>query len=120
MTVKLHPLNDLAFVATIRKVNGEGALVALTDDDVVDPPTAFLALSSDPEVEAADATLVSTPSYTGKPGKWLVQFDGSVLVPTLLETLFAATTPWCIIQFQDDLRVAVELVYESDRVITVA
>jgi hypothetical protein len=115
MTLKLNPKNDLAFVATIKLANDAGVLTPLTTGS----GEAFLATSNDSEATAADASLVGEVLYTGKPGKWLVRFDGSILDSTLLATLFATTTPWCIVQFPNDIRVAVELAYEDAKVVTV-
>jgi hypothetical protein len=112
----LYPLNDFAFIATVRVANASGALVALETGT----PTAFLATSDSPTATAADATLQMTPTYTGTGGKWLVSFDASVLTPALLATLFGSATPYVILQFTGAVRVVVECAYLASRTIDVA
>lgn len=107
-TLKLHPLNDLAFVATLKTMGASGALAPLESGAV----TAFLATDDAPTATAADSTLVSTPIYTGSGGKWSVRFPASALQPTLLATLFATATPYCILQADGGIRAAIALLYE--------
>jgi hypothetical protein len=109
----LSPLNDLAFLATIRVVNASGSLTALETGS----PTAFLALSDSPTATAADVSLVTTPTYTGAGGKWLVSFDAAVLTPALLASLFGSVTPYVIISFPGAIRVAVQCAYLASRVV---
>lgn len=112
---KLNPKNDLAFVATIRVVNASGNYEPLDEGT----PTAFLATSSASTATAADVTLVSTPTFTGKAGKWLVKFESDVLTPALLSSLFAAATPWVVIEFAEGVRVAIECAYEDAKLVVV-
>lgn len=107
----VYPLNDFAFIATLKVPNSLGVLVALESGT----PSAFLAVSDSPTATAADATLVMTPTYTGAGGKWLVAFDASVLTAALLATLYAATTPYVIIAFPNSIRVAVECAYLASK-----
>lgn len=109
-TPKLYPLNDCALLVTVRVVNNAGRYVPL---EASVAPTAFLATSNEPTATAADLSLVTTPVYTGASGRWLVAFDAADLTPSLLATLFGSTTPFCIVQFTDDVRVAIELDYEA-------
>lgn len=107
----LYPLNDFAFIATIKVANSAGVLVPL--DTTIG--TAFLATSDSPTATAADPSLVMTPTYTGAGGKWLIAFDASVLDAALLASLFATATPYVIIQFPNSVRVAVECAYLASR-----
>jgi len=114
--MKLNPLNDLAFLVTIKVTDDGGSSTPLAANAT---GTAFLATSNASTATAADATLVVAPLYTGKPGRFLVRFDATLLTSTLLATLFAAETPWCIVTFPGDIRVAVELMYEDALVVAV-
>ena len=117
MTLGLYPLNDLAFVATVKVANDAGVLTPLLGAATA---TAFLATSKASTATAADPTLVTTPIYTNKPGKFLVRFNAPLLDPALLATLFAAPAEaWCILVFDEDIRVAVELAYEDSLVVAV-
>jgi hypothetical protein len=106
--VQLHPRNDLAFVVTVRRANSAGRLVPL---EQATDPVAFLATSSGSEATAADPTLSVTPTPTGSAGKWLVVFQSDTLTAQALEDAgFAEGTPlYCVVQFDEGVRVAVEL-----------
>lgn len=116
MSIKLHPLNDLAYVATVKTVTAAGALAPLETGTA----SCFLATSESPTATAADASLVGTATYTGVNGKWLVAYDAAALTPSLLASLFAAVTPHSILTFTDGIRVATPLVYEAANVVDVA
>lgn len=120
-TLGLYPLNDLAFVATVKVANDAGVLTPLLGAATAE---AFLSTSKASTATAAadgDPTLVCTPIYTNKPGKFLVRFDASLLDPTLLASLFTAPAEaWCILIFDGDIRVAIELAYEDSLVVAVS
>jgi len=105
----LAPLNDCAFVVQIKKVNSAGTMVALDAGS----GTAFIADNDAPTATSIDNTLEVTPTYTGANGKWLVEFDAALLLPALLASAFATATPYCIIQFTNGVRIAVELHYQA-------
>lgn len=111
MATALVPLNDLAFFVKLQEVStSTGAKSPLTTGTV----TAFLATSNAADAIAADPTLsVSATHISG--GKWLVFFDASVLTLSLLEGLFAAVTPYLIVQQSNGFRVYEELVYSESR-----
>ena len=110
MAYKLHPLNDLVFVVTLKEVTSAGQ-VANAVDGVV---TVFLATTNLPTAIAADPSLTGTATYTGTGGRWLVQFEAAVLDPALLATLFGAGgTPYVILQRVGSARVFIELEYEA-------
>jgi len=115
MTLGLNPKNDLAFLVTVKVANDAGVLSPLLGAATA---TAFLAVSKSSTAVAADASLVTTPIYTNKPGKFLVRFDASLLLSALLASLFAAPAEaWCILVFEGDIRVAIELAYEDSLVV---
>lgn len=107
----VYPLNDFAFLATLRVPNAAGVLIPLETGT----PSAFLALTDTPTEVAADPTLTMTPTYTGAGGRWLIAFDAAVLTPSLLATLFAATTPYVIVAFPNSIRVAIECAYLASK-----
>jgi hypothetical protein len=109
----VYPLNDFAFIATIKVANTAGALVPLTTGT----PTAFMAISDSPTATAADASLITVPTYTGAGGKWLVAFDAAQLTPTLLATLFGTRAPYVIIQFPNAVRIVVKCAYSPVRTV---
>lgn len=116
MAIYLYPLNDLSLEVKLKTVNSEtGAKEALTTGTV----TAFLATANTPTASAADATLSVSCVHIGS-GKWLAQFDGATLTATLLNTLFSAATPYCIVQAAGDIRAYVELTYSASREATVS
>jgi hypothetical protein len=106
-TPGLYPLNDLALLATLKTVSQTtGKAVTLTSGTV----TAFL----------ADATLTATVTYLSSVSKWLIEFDGAALTAALLNTHFAAATPYLIIQSTGNLRTASALAYSATRTVTPA
>lgn len=115
-TPVLYPLNDLGFTVPLKKIDTDsasatfGKAIALTTGTV----TAFLATSDLPTAAAADATLVATCTHVAN-GKWLIHFDGAALTASLLNTHFAAATPYMIVQVSGDIRVAVTLEYQAAR-----
>lgn len=114
MAISLYPLNDLAVRVTLKVVDQtSGKVVPLTDGTV----TAFLATSNSPTATAADPTLTTTGVNLNY-GNYLIGFDGSVLTPTLLASLFATVTPYLIIQQPNDIRVYAELAYTPSRPVT--
>jgi hypothetical protein len=116
-TPGLFPLNDLALLATLKTVSQTtGKAVTLTSGTV----TAFLATSSGPSATAADATLTATVTYLSSVSKWLIEFDGAALTAALLNTHFAAATPYLIIQSTGNLRTASALAYSATRTVTPA
>lgn len=108
----LYPANNLWLGVILRTVDPTtGALTPLATGTVV----AFLATSNSPTATAADASLNATVSYIGQNGLWLVQFTGAQLDPTLLNTLFSATTPYVIVQQVGTTRIAQQLSYAASR-----
>lgn len=114
--LNLYPKNDLAFVATIKVATDAGVLAPLNTGT----GTAFLATSSSSTATAADPSLVGEVVYTNKPGKWLVRFDADLLTPALLASLFANATPYCIVEFEGDVRAVIELAYLDAKLVAVA
>ena len=111
----LYPLNDLAFLVTLKIADPvTGAMAPLETGTV----TAFLATSDAPDAVAADGTLVATVVYTGRHGKWLVSFDAAILTVALLASKFTAATPYCIVQAPSAVRFAIELAYDTTRSVT--
>lgn len=113
--LNLYPLNDLAFLVRI-KVPVSGVMTPLAS---ATSPTAFLAVDAGPETAAADATLVTTPTYTGAGGQWEVVFDAAVLTPTLLDQYFADVTPYVIVAFPGIIRIAIPCSYYPSRIVQV-
>ena len=120
-TPVLYPLNDLAFTVVLKKIDTTvgsatlGKAIALTTGTV----TAFLATANTPTATAADASLSVTLTHIAN-GKWLVHFDGASLTASLLNTHFAAATPYMIIQATGDVRTYVELEYQASRPATLS
>lgn len=113
-TPKLHPLNDLPLLVTISTVNAAGRLIPFTASTSM---RAFLATSDTPTATAADATLNTVPTYTGAGGKWMVTFNKALLTPSLLNTHFASAVPYCIVENDEDVRVAIRLEYAPTKLI---
>ena len=112
----LFPLNDLALSVQLKSVDPtSGALSYITTGSV----TGFLATSDLPTATAADASLVATCNYSGANGKWTVTIDAALLTAALLNTLFATTTPYLIVQQTNDFRFAIQLAYSASRDIAV-
>jgi hypothetical protein len=116
MTTNLYPKNDLAFVASVRRANSAGRLVPL---EAAVNPTAFLATTDSSTAVAADPAFVTTPTPTGRAGAWLVQFDADVLQPAALAAAgFTSSAPlYCIVQFDEGVRVAVELALVDSKLV---
>lgn len=111
MAINLYPSNDLAVKVTLKVVNPQtGQIGPLTGGTV----TGFLATSSSPTATAADPSLSVTATEVGS-GVYLVAFDGSVLTPSLLASLFATVTPYLIVQEPNDVRVYAECAYLPSR-----
>ncbi len=109
---KVYPENDFVLIVTPKLVDGTGKFTPLTSAAA---PTCFFATSGAPTAVAADATLVGTVTLaTGSPvGRWIVKVQKSVMDYTLLNSLFAATAPWMIIEFAEGIRGAVECEYDA-------
>lgn len=98
---KLYPLNDFATFVKLKDISPTtGVVTPLTTGTV----TAFLATSFGPTAVAADATLQTTAVHVGN-GKWLVFLDAAVLTAALLNSKFASTPPYLIVQYAGGLRV---------------
>jgi hypothetical protein len=103
----LYPLNDFTLSVSLKDVDPtSGSVVPLTSGTV----TAFLATSKTASATAADPTLSVLATSIGG-GKWLIAIDAAALTPTLLDTLFASTSPFLIVQQPGNLRVFVPLTY---------
>jgi hypothetical protein len=112
----LFPSNDLAFTVRLYTTDATtGRRTPLLTGTV----TAFLATSSAPTATAADPSLSVAVTHLAAE-KWLVQFDATVLTPTLLATLFASATPYLIIVQAGGIRTVAELVYTPVRLATVS
>jgi len=111
MAEKLYPLNDFAMFVKLKDIDSETGVVAPLTEGTV---TAFLATTNEADATAADGTL-SVEAVHISSGKWLVFFDASVLTLTLLETHFAAATPYLIVQQSNGFRVYEELEYSESR-----
>lgn len=114
--IKLHPLNKLAFIATLTDVDpATGDVEPLTTGAA----SAFLATSDLPTATAADPSLVaSLVVHTANPaGDWLVVFDADDLDPTLLASLFGGVDDeaFAIVVVDDNVRAVVPLTYEATR-----
>lgn len=109
----LNPKNDLAFVVTLRVVDDTGRYINLSTGTV----TAFLSTSADSEAVAADASLVADVIYTGSGGRWLVRFDASLLLPDLLNTLFANAIPYVIVEAANNVRFAIECQFADSKLV---
>lgn len=112
----LYPLNDLALSVKLQDIDATTGAKSLVTTGTV---TAFLAIAATPTATVADPTLNATVNYSGAGGKWTITIDAAVLTATLLNTLFASTTPYLIIVRANGVRVAVELLYSATRVPTV-
>jgi hypothetical protein len=112
----IWPLNDFALKAKLKDIDPATGVVAPLLTGTV---TAFLATSNLPTATAADPTLSVTAANLGA-GAWLVFFDATVLLPSLLDSLFAATPPYCIIVYPSGLRVAVACATPGTRTADVA
>jgi hypothetical protein len=106
MSVIVYPLNDLPFVARLKDIDTNplsstfGRAIDLTTGTV----SAFIATSILPTATAADPSFTTTGQHIGK-GKWLFVFDGSILLPAVLNTLFGSgTPPQIIIQQPGNIR----------------
>jgi len=108
-TPQLSPLNDLAFLVTLKVMGPTGAMIPLDTGSA----SCFLATSAAATAGAADPSLVGTITYTGAGGKWTVSFDAAILTPSLLATHFAAATPYVIIQVANGIRRAVACQYSD-------
>ena len=108
-TPQLSPLNDLAFLVTLKVMGPTGSMIPLDTGTA----SCFLATSNAATATATDPTLVGTMTYTGAGGKWTVAFDAAVLTPALLATHFAAVTPYVIIQLANGIRRAVACQYSD-------
>jgi hypothetical protein len=111
----LYPLNDFALVVTLKIVNDEGVMVPLETGTA----TAFFAVDADPLTTAANPALVTTPTYTGAGGKWLIKFEAADMDPTVLGTLFAAVTPFLNVHFSNASFFSIQCEYAPTRVETV-
>jgi hypothetical protein len=112
MATYLYPLNDLALSVTLKEVSATtGAVTVLTTGTV----TGFLATSSGPTATAADPSLVATCNYSSALGKWVVTIDAAILTASLLNTHFAAATPYLILQSASNFRTYITLTYSAGR-----
>jgi hypothetical protein len=107
----IWPLNDFALKAKLKDIDSATGIVAPLITGTV---TAFLATSNLPTATAADPTLSVTASNLGL-GAWLIFFDATILLPSLLDGLFAATPPYCIIVYPSGIRAVVACAYQASR-----
>lgn len=113
MAVTFYALNDLALTVTLQNINAvSGVKEPLTSGTV----NAFFATGNSPTVTAADPSLSVSATHLNDPaGKWLIFFDASVLTPALLDSLFAVTTPYLIIEEPGGIRAYIEMAYVPSR-----
>lgn len=97
----LYPLNDFAKYVKLRDISSVTGIVSPLTTGTV---TAFLSTGNTPSATAADPSL-SMPAVHQSAGKWLVFFDASVLTDALLQTHFANTPPYLIIEYANGFRV---------------
>jgi hypothetical protein len=103
--------NDFALKAKLKDIDEVTGIVSPLLTGTV---TAFLATSSLPTATAADPTLSVTATTQGG-GIRLVFFDATILLPSLLDGLFAATPPYCIIVYPSGIRAVVACAYQASR-----
>ena len=71
-----------------------------------------------PTATAADPSLVTPCTYSSRAKNWLITFNGAVLTPSLLASLFAAdpASCYCIVTANStDIRAYIELLYVASR-----
>jgi hypothetical protein len=117
----LYPLNTLWRLVTIETVNAsDGSTEGATTGTV----TAFLAVSNEPDVTTADATLSVAATHVGVAdpaagqwplGTWLITIPASVLTVALLDQLFTTVTPYLIVERTGSDRVYEKLHYHRSR-----
>jgi hypothetical protein len=121
MTLELSPKNNLwatIYIPTVSPTDGvESGLSTGT-------VTAFLAVSDDPDVIAADATLSVSCTHIGQAnptagqfptGTWLIAFPKSVLTSAILDLYFTDTAPYLIVEHSTTMRVETKLRYKRSR-----
>jgi hypothetical protein len=107
-----YAANDFIQEVTNMDVDATGAEVAVSTGTV----TAFLATDNGPTATAADATLSVSAVYTGAGGVWIATFDKTVMLASLLNTLFpAGVTPYLIVENSTGIRVYVTCAYKASR-----
>lgn len=112
----LYPLNDFAkFVKPKDVDSATGVVTNLTSGTV----TAFFSTGNTPAAVAADPALSMNAIHVGG-GKWLIFFDAAVLTASLLDTKFAASPPYLIVQYPSGFRVYYTGKYVASRPGTVA
>lgn len=116
MATYLYPLNDLALELTLKTVDASTGAVSVLSSGTV---TGFLSTSNSPTATAADASLVATVNYSTTKQKWIVTIDAAILTASLLNTHFAAATPYLILESANNFRGYVTLTYSASRAITV-
>lgn len=108
---ELSPLNDFIFSIPVKDIDAAGSEIPVTTGTV----SAFLATSNSPTDDAADESLRATLSYTGAGGIWLGRFDAATLTAELLDSKFANTAPYLIVQMTGGFRVYEKLKYVASR-----
>lgn len=107
----LYPLNTFYAKVALRTIDpSTGVETPLTTGTV----TAFLSTSYAANAAAADPALSVSATHIAK-GVWLIAIPGSVLTPTLLDPLFAAATPYLIVQQPGGIRVYAPVTYTPAR-----
>ncbi len=120
MAFALYPSNDFVLQALLRTVNVTTQLVTVLTDADAPVVRAFLATSDSPTATAADPSLTTSCSYSKSTQRWMLAWEGSVLTPTLLATLFAADPTACfaiITVNGTDIRGAIQLEYIAPRLV---
>ena len=106
---KISSQNDFVIAVKLYQVaSGAITRTAHTSGTV----TGFLATSNESDATAADASLVATISHVSD-GWWRVSIDASVLTQSLMDTHFAAATPYLIISQSNNFRRYIELDYDD-------
>jgi hypothetical protein len=108
----IYPLNDINFIVPLKDVDSAtGKVVALLAGSV----SFFLAITDDPATATpADAAFQGNATHVGK-GNWLIQLDAAALTVAKMETAFAATPPFLMIQKPSGFFVNLPLVYQKKR-----
>ena len=107
MSIKIYPLND--WVHPVKLFEVEAGAITRTPLET-GTVTGFLATSGSPTATAADASLVATAAHVAN-GWWRVSIDGTLLTASLMDTHFASTNPWLILQQTGNIRTVYELEY---------
>lgn len=103
----LYPDNDLILEFSLLAPNPTGGG---TEPVTTGTVTAFLSITKETNAVPADSALQVTCTHISN-GRWRAHWDGAVLTRTLLDSKFAATTPYAHCKSTGDVSRYVELEY---------